>query len=254
MRRTTRGFTILELAISLALIVTLLALLLPALTSARAAAQRTECANNQRRIYQAWEAYLEEHDDRFPVVGTQPAWRYGGVRFSLSTGEPFVDHNRPLNPYLPWQNPDAHDHGDHEIGVFCCPADAGITDADGELGTGRRTAFRSYGTSYRANARLLSGSPEDSSTGMARNKIKTLRSRMLLMGDPVWFEAAEETGRLANWHGDGGGGNLLFLNGSIRFMTVMPKDRIGPVVFEPVPTDVTMLDGLGELEDASQRD
>jgi prepilin-type processing-associated H-X9-DG protein len=53
------------------------------------------------------------------------------------------------------------------------------------------------------------------------------------MGDPVWYERAEETGRSADWHGVAGAGNLLFMDGSVRFQPVRPRTVAGPIVFDP---------------------
>ena len=53
------------------------------------------------------------------------------------------------------------------------------------------------------------------------------------MGDPLWYEVREKTGRDANWHGDAEKCNLLFLDGTVKYMTVLPKPRVGPAVYEP---------------------
>jgi prepilin-type N-terminal cleavage/methylation domain-containing protein len=234
-RRTIRGFTLLELAISLAIIVMLMAVLVPALSSARVSSQRSQCATNQVAIGKAWTNYLTDHDQQFPYVALQPAWRYGGVRFSPITKKPFLDTERPLNQYLPQHR----NHGS-QCDVFECPGDHGITDADGKIGTASRTAFHSYGTSYRANALLLNAKlagVDDRQRGVDLSEIIPMASRMVLMGDPVWYEQSEQTQRLASWHGEDGMGNILFLNLSVRFMRVAPRTKAGPVMIDPVPTD-----------------
>lgn len=259
-----RGFTILELGISLLLVAVLLAVLVPTLSTARQTAHREQCADHQWQIGAAWQAYLAEHNGEFPFIADQPGWMYAGMRFSSADGLAFPDPMRPLNAYLPLPRTK-----EYENVVCCCPADRGITDPTEGLGTGSRTAFRSFGTSYRANSALLGGAnsmrnasagalpsidiarshaihghppatPDGSSgeftggaEGVARSSIVTSPYRMLVMGDPVWYERAEDTGRSANWHGVAGAGNLLFLDGSVRFLSVRPRKVVGPIVFDP---------------------
>jgi prepilin-type processing-associated H-X9-DG protein len=229
MHRARRAFTLLEAVISVALIAVLLAILLPALFSARAAGFRERCADNQRSLGRAWQAYLGDHDGQFPVGLTRLGWHYGGARFSAVDGAPFLDPARPINRHL---------RGD-AVGadVFHCPADNGIAHEHAEAGTGSRTAFRAFGTSYRANGQLLDARRcglDTAHRGVRRREVTTAPSRMLVMGDAVWYEVAEQTGRSAAWHGEDRAGNMLFLDGSVRFVTIRPRDRAGPVVFDPV--------------------
>lgn len=219
-----RGLTLVEVLISLSAVSVLLAVLIPALSSARVSSRRVLCAGNQRLLGQGWNRYLDTHDGAFPVLYAQPAWRYGGVRFSTVDGSPFLDFTRPLNRFLPVLRPDASAEE-----LYRCPADHGITDETSGIGTGRRTAFRAFGTSYRANTELVDGARP-----LRRQDVTTAHSRLVVMGDPVWFEVHEDTGRLAAWHGPRNAGNLLFLDGSVRFMTIEPKPVVGPAVFDPV--------------------
>ncbi len=236
-RRASRGFTLLELGVSLGIVSVLLAVLLPALSSARVASRRSLCAGNQRLLGQAWAACVEGNEGRFPVVYAQPAWLYGGVRFSSVDETPFLDLSRPLNRYLPLHRLDAPGEM-----LFACPADAGITDVYGEVGTGRRTAYRAFGTSYRANPALLDpatgGGDSGAPPGLSRSAITTAPSRLVVMGDPVWHEIRESTGRLAAWHGAPDTGNMLFLDGSVRFVSIVPHPAVGPAVFDPLAPEL----------------
>jgi prepilin-type N-terminal cleavage/methylation domain-containing protein/prepilin-type processing-associated H-X9-DG protein len=231
LRALRSGFTLLELAISLAVVSVLLATLLPALATARLASYREQSADNQRRIGQAWLVYLQEHAEEFPYVPVQPAWRYGGVRFSTVDEEPFLDSERPLAPYVA-----SGRSGSTRESLFHCPADRGITGETTGVGTAERTVYRAHGTSYRANAKLLDArlaGIDGVHRGLRRAEIATVPSRLLVMGEPIWFEIRENTGRDAVWYSDEDKGNLLFLDGSVRYMRILPEPRIGPAVYDP---------------------
>jgi prepilin-type N-terminal cleavage/methylation domain-containing protein/prepilin-type processing-associated H-X9-DG protein len=236
--RTRRAFSLLELAISLAIVTLLLSILLPALASARVVSRREHCGENQRRLGVAWLLYLADHREQFPYVPVQTGWHYGGVRFSTIDERPFLDSQRPLTPYVATVGTDV-------AALFRCPSDQGITGPGGQIGTGERTAFRAYGTSYRANDRLLDAQRagiEGVRRGLRRSEIMTVPSRMVVMGTPLWYEVYEGTGRDAAWHGDPDKANFLFLDGAVRYQRIYPRDSAGrgPVVIDPKLFSPTM--------------
>lgn len=229
------AFSFVEVLVAIAIAIVLLSVLMPVLAAGRLRARTAACADHQRRIGQGWLDYLDEHE-AFPLIPLQPGWHWGGVRFNSATGRPHLDFSRPINRPLAgdWRAPD----GDV---LFRCPLDEGITDPTGALGTGERTAYRAYGTSYRAN-HLLLNPPSEDADGEARVRtplplaaVAADHDRLLLMGAPVWFEVLSDTGRSADWYGRPGWGNVLFLDGSVRLVDIPAALRSGELAVDPVP-------------------
>ena len=74
--RFRRGFTLVEMLVVIAIIATLVALLLPAVQSAREAARRTQCANNLRQIGVALGRHASTADSFPPGIAAQ-GWNPG---------------------------------------------------------------------------------------------------------------------------------------------------------------------------------
>ena len=63
---TSTGFTLVELLVVIGIIAVLIALLLPALTAARARGEMTSCASNIRQLMLATQMYANENKGYYP--------------------------------------------------------------------------------------------------------------------------------------------------------------------------------------------
>ncbi len=123
-RSLRHGFTLIELLVVIAIIALLIAILLPALSSARCVAQRVKSLSNVRQITTGANTYKEDFKQYMPLTLTysprydpplpkpQPAsigfctWAYGGKNCDpwwssgLGGGFDVEAADRPLNPYI----------------------------------------------------------------------------------------------------------------------------------------------------------
>jgi prepilin-type N-terminal cleavage/methylation domain-containing protein/prepilin-type processing-associated H-X9-DG protein len=93
-RRQCGGFTLVELLVVIAIIGILVALLLPAVQSAREAARRTQCTNQLRQVSLA----LANHESVFKVFPTGGDMKYPRIENYVSSGMP----NGPTTQGLGW--------------------------------------------------------------------------------------------------------------------------------------------------------
>jgi prepilin-type N-terminal cleavage/methylation domain-containing protein/prepilin-type processing-associated H-X9-DG protein len=70
LRSRRRGFTLVELLVTVGIIALLIAILLPVVAGARRAAQKTECMSNLRKLTQCWDQYQAAHKGRFLMTSS----------------------------------------------------------------------------------------------------------------------------------------------------------------------------------------
>lgn len=109
-----RAFTLVELMVVMVVLAVLVALLLPAISLVRGAAQKVACASQLRQIGMASIAYLEDWDGIYGnfhnvfKAGTEQDWRMN------------------LSEYL---NRDRFDSRRAKVGIWTCPADETVSGA-----------------------------------------------------------------------------------------------------------------------------
>ena len=135
------GFTLIELLTVIAIIAVLAAILLPALSKARARSQGLFCLNNTRQLALAWQLYADDHDGLLP-------YNLGMNTSSIRTNLNWV--NNVMTWDLSSDNTNLATITDASLGtyvagvtsIFHCPSDRALSGVQSAAGWDRR--IRSY--------------------------------------------------------------------------------------------------------------
>ncbi|HHY86288.1 MAG TPA: type II secretion system protein [Verrucomicrobia bacterium] len=129
----TRGFSLIELLVVVAIIMILAAMVLPALDKARLRARGLQCMNSHRQLCLAWRMYSDDNSDKLLFASENPydPASYGGA---WVTGT--LDHN-PNNqsnwdPELTIKKSPMWPYCGNNLGIWKCPADTSFVVVDGE--------------------------------------------------------------------------------------------------------------------------
>lgn len=125
------GFTLVELLVVIAIIGILVALLLPAVQSAREAARRSQCTNNLKQIGLGVHNYLSSNNDMLPVAHEGESYKSGLFTFML----PYIEEQAVFdliqkekdkaasNPRLPaWDPSNDRELRYSKVEAYLCPS------------------------------------------------------------------------------------------------------------------------------------
>lgn len=172
------GFTLMELLVVIAIISALAALLLPALGRAKESSRATACLSNLRQIGVALQLYVQDNDNRLPILRDK----------SLSRSNDLPSPDLVLSNYL------------GNVQVLKCPSD-------------RKGVFHETGSSYSWNS-LLNGQSADQFRVLM---LEFKPHEMPLMFDKEKFHIARGESKAQNFlYADGHIRNLLVIEGTIK--------------------------------------
>lgn len=163
-RRTLhQAFTLIELLVVIAIIAILAAMLLPALSKAKAKAQGIMCLNNTKQLMVGWRMYPDDYNERVPgnfgVMNTsadaadvtaqdKSTWICNVMDWSTSqvnTNLNLIFHSL-LSPYLA-----------RNVNVYKCPADTYLSPPQRSQGWSGRTRSLSMNAFFGAYAKTPDG-------------------------------------------------------------------------------------------------
>ncbi len=219
-RRHTAAFTLIELLVVISIIALLIALLLPALGSARNRAVQLQCLNQLRQIGTAMVAYTNDHDGLYPpkqLKGSNSVFNWVGQKGDSGQYLNVGADVRYLNQYLA-----ASGLGpDSPMLTARCPNDTAYSGATAFMRVGS-----SYSSSHHANYNDLSTRPDN--TGSIRVTEVLNPGRLVAGGEHgahanAWSEPvnpAFPAGALRYWHGDPNFFNVVFADGHAGYLEI----------------------------------
>src|SRR5438105_1660057 len=110
------GFTLVEILVVIAIIAVLAALLLPALSSAKAKGRQIGCVNNLKQLALGFQMYAADNEGRLPEIipdeRSSNSWVAGNMKLSDQATNQTLIRQGKLFPYA------------NHVATYHCPADS----------------------------------------------------------------------------------------------------------------------------------
>lgn len=224
---SAKGFTLVELLVVSAIVAILAALSLPALTSSKSAALRTQCLSNQRQIGVALEMYVMDNADVMPLL---QGWN--GLSGQDGTYDFFVAAtNRPLNALL---------GGSRQVSK--CPADKGDAYAAHPTPPGKN-CWDMFGTSYLPQwshsgfgVQYVFGTTGDpvNFPSIKESVLGRHPANKIILGDWMWHPNRGNTDPRSIWHNHRGQSLTMMLWGDGHASTLsIPVTTDSGMIVDP---------------------
>jgi prepilin-type N-terminal cleavage/methylation domain-containing protein/prepilin-type processing-associated H-X9-DG protein len=237
--KTTRakGFTLIELLVVMAILSILMALMLPAIQTAKERAREGRCKSNMRSLALAMHNYMVEHDDHLPSAGWGDAhnesdWTWGGNVISVPQTDPASCQRVNIEQGSLWpyvtQYPRTPPHGNgrpmQDEWYMSADKNPYLCPSAGPVG-------RKRGLSYSMNSNLnrppnTGGPVEGINYARVRNpsgKILLVDESEMTLNDGLFLPNGHEnqitsSDHLRSWLKHNGGANLAFCDGHVEWI------------------------------------